>query len=96
MTSLDWSQLSLLVYLETCVVDYRGRVDSRRMTHEDWEVMEVWKEEGFVRFGRIAAADHNYQGNMWVELSEGAWKEAHAERIARFARRPHNYKRIES
>lgn len=83
-------ELSLLLYLETCAVDFGGAVDARRMNKEDFDTAAQWAREGFIEFGRICAADIKTTGpqqrTQWVRLSDAAWTQAHAERRARFAR----------
>jgi hypothetical protein len=78
-------ELSLLLFLETCAVDYGGRVDSRRMNKGDFAVVDEWKKDGYVLFGRIYSKDITDRSH-WVELSNVAWNDAHAERKARFKR----------
>ncbi len=84
---------SLLLYFETCAVDLCGRVDSRRMNSDDFEIAQRWSETGFCKFGRIVVKDHNGQGQHWIELSDEAWTLAHQERLARFKRNPRRYTR---
>jgi hypothetical protein len=78
-------ELSLLLFLETCAVDYGGRVDSRRMNKEDFAIVDEWKKSSYVLFGRIYSKDIT-DSSHWVELSNVAWNDAHAERKARFNR----------
>lgn len=79
---LSKAEQSLLTYLETRAVDRAGRVDARRMNREEFEIVERWNEEGFLRFGRIKSKDHNADGTHWVELSDEAWAAVAAVRMA--------------
>ena len=76
---------SLLLYLEACAVDF-GRVDGKRMSHDDAETLKRWTSEGYTESGRIRFSDVNSRGQLWVILSDEAWTAAHAERRARAAR----------
>lgn len=88
------NELTLLLYLETCAVDYGGKVEARRMNEAEFEIVEGWKATGFVQFGRVYAREIQRakalritrQETHWVVLSEAAWQAAHTERRARCAR----------
>lgn len=95
LSQMSRDERSLLIFLETCAVDYCGRVNAARMNQLDAEITDRWKEEGFVDFGRIASKDHNGQGAHWVELSANAWELAHLERRARATRNKPMYTRTE-
>ena len=80
---------SLLLFLETCAVDYGGKIDARHMNKDDFRIAESWDRSGYLKFGRICYKDIPSSVTAkthWVELSEDAWKDAHAERRARFDR----------
>lgn len=77
-------EVSLLLYLETRVVDHAGRVDLRHMNEGDIEIVTKWNKEGFVKFGRIDSKDKFLQyGTHWCQLSDKAWSEAYLERRAK-------------
>ena len=76
-------QKSLLLYLETCIVDKSARVNLQHMNDEDVEQAETWNEAGFIGYGRIIANDCTATGCMWVTFSDSAWEAAHRERRAR-------------
>jgi hypothetical protein len=78
-------EISLVLFFETCCVDQHGAVDPRAMNEEDYNIAKRWDKEGYIRFGRICAADlGRMRGKTnWVELSDQAWADAHAERKAR-------------
>ena len=75
---------SLLLYLESCAVEYGGKVQSVRMNPIDFDIIKEWEELGFIHFGRIAFNDIEtrtlFPHTHWVILSEEAWKLAHEER----------------
>lgn len=77
---------SLLLYLETRVVDYGGRVNTIHMNRDDMKIAEKWNKSKFVRFGRIVMRHHNSDGTHWCILSDEAWKLVHQERKNRHAR----------
>ena len=87
LRDMNKDERSLLIYLETCMVDNRGRVDQRKLNDDDRHIMEIWKQTGFIFTGRIRI--DNYMTSMganWVELSPEAWTLAHEERQARSVR----------
>lgn len=86
LTDLTREELNQLLYLETCAVDLSGRVDNRRQNDDDRAINDRWVAEGFIRYGRVCAADINSQGAHWVRLSENAMELAHEARKARAER----------
>lgn len=90
---MDKNERSLLLFFETCVVDFTGRVDARRMNQIDEEIAQRWNKEGFLEYGRIAFKDHNSQGSKWVEFTEETWTLAHQERRARFERSERRFRK---
>lgn len=93
MNGLSKEEKSLLLYLESQAVDTGGLLQQARMNANDFEILERWKEVGFIQFGRIALDDIplvNYGGTPvrthWCLLSESAWQAAQAERRARHQR----------
>lgn len=92
LSGMSRNDKSLLLYLETCAVDYGGLVEARRMNAEDVATMARWNDSGFVLSGRVSSADlrrwenHNRRPTQWCELSEQAWQAAHDERRARCQR----------
>lgn len=82
---------SLLLYLETRIVDYRGFVDPRYMNAEDFEIARRWNDKGFIVFRRIPfkkieqlrmqkSLDHS---TSYVKFSKVAWNIAHRLRKVR-------------
>lgn len=84
--NLSHAEASLLLYLETCMVDNRGRVDQLRLNDEDRATIDLWNGSGFISFGRIVAKDVSPRGSSWVTLSDEAWLLAHEHRRARAER----------
>ncbi len=84
---------SLLIYFESCAVNYSGRILMARMNDEDRAIAQRWHESEFIQFGRIKAKDSNGQGAHWVELSDEAWRLAHMARRGRHNLSKRHYKR---
>jgi hypothetical protein len=80
---MNYRELNLLMYLETCLVDHSGVVDHRKINDEERELMNSWKKQGLIKHGRIYSKDYKPGRTHWVLFSEKAWKLAHEERIAR-------------
>ena len=82
------TERALLLFLETCAVDYGGTIDIRHINSDDFEIIGKWSQNGFIEFGRVSS-DSLRKGALrthCVVLSEGAWDLAHRERRARYAR----------
>jgi len=82
---LSKDEISLLLYLETCLVDQNGRVSSKHMNTDDKEIAKKWNDEGFIKYGRIKMADI-YLGSdrvHYVNFTDEAWKLAHQYRKIR-------------
>ena len=86
IATMTKDEQSLLLFLETCAVDHAGRVNVQHMNAKDMDSAQRWNKSGFVRFGRIVAADASRYGSHWCELSEPAWVAAHQYRKDRAAR----------
>ena len=87
----DRQKNSLLVYLETCAVDYSGKVVGARMNAEEIEQARQWHEEDYLQFGRLPFKDIPKQmaaTTHWVVLSDNAWQDAHRLRRERSDRNP--------
>ena len=88
MKKLDINEARLLLYCETCAVDYDGRMDDRHLNGADLTILQGWHEDKFVESGRVAS---EFLGNRtrrarWCRLSEEAWLEAHRQRRLRAER----------
>jgi hypothetical protein len=86
LSEMTKDERSLLLYLETCAVDYGGKVESKHMNNDDFEIAKRWNESGFVKFGRIKFKSIIAGKDHWCELSDEAWSIAHQERKARYNR----------
>ena len=92
---LNRSQISTLLYFETCCVDRCGKVDSRRINSEDIKNAEEMEKMGLLHFGRIRIRDWGVEvlksGAHWVDLTDKGWEEAHKQRKARALRMKINW-----
>lgn len=86
LESMSKDERSLMLYLETRAVDHGGRVDTRHMNKEDFDIVKRWNDQKFIGFGRIVSRFITNQGSHWVKFTEVAWKIAHQERLARSVR----------
>lgn len=50
------AEASLLLYLETCLVDYGGKVESR-LCHDDFDICKRWTASAYISFGRLFAQE---------------------------------------
>lgn len=76
----------LLLYLETCAVDYGGLVDGLMMNAADRGIATHWVSQRFIGFGRVMLEHIRGPRCLWVTLSPEAWACAHRLRIERCAR----------
>lgn len=74
---------SLLLFFETCEVDWNGKIDTQYMNDEEFKLAKKWSDEGFISFGRIPFAHIKRSRTHWVKLSDEAWELAHIERRAK-------------
>lgn len=82
---MDWTKKdkSLLVFFETCMVDYGGRVQGCRMNADDHAIADRMVAEGLITFRRLPFAYIETQRKTYellthiVELSDEAWQLAH-------------------
>lgn len=83
-------ELSLLLFLETQAVDYRGNVDVRHMNGDDHEIARQWVKRGYIEFGRLPFKECRTIGTRnithRVRLSDQAHADAGIERTARARR----------
>ena len=83
LKTMTKDEKSLLLFFESCAVDKWGKVNTRHINEEDYEIAEKWNKEKFIGFGRVASEGVNEYGSHWCLLSDEAWKLAHEERKAR-------------
>lgn len=81
---------SILLYLETCLVDQYGRVEARRINMDDLEAIRKFMQEGLIDFGRLSSKAiqklkdiPTKQYTHWVRFSDKAWELAHSFRKER-------------
>lgn len=87
LSELSKDERSLLIYFESCSVDYGSKINALHMNAIDGEITERWNKEGFIGFGRIGISYITSDNRTnWVTLSSLAWKLAHQERKERFKR----------
>lgn len=82
-------ELSLLLFFETCFVDYGGVLHDKHMNGDDMEIAARWNQSGFITFEPICDEDlwlNGHEKTHVVWLSDEAMTEAHAERRARSIR----------
>lgn len=74
---------SLLLFLETQIVDHCGQVASDSMNESDREIAKRWAKDGLIAFGRRRADEitgERGRGSRrahWVQFSDKAWTIAH-------------------
>lgn len=93
LKDMNQDERSLLLYLETCLVDHAGKVKSVHMNADDFDITERWEAEEFIEFGRLPSGEiyaagkkSSHVATNWVRFSDDAWRLAHAERRARSER----------
>lgn len=81
---------SLMLYAETCMVDYGGLLEGVRMNEKDMEALASYKAQGLLDYGRIPhramEAMVARACTMWVEFTPKGWEFAHALRRAQCER----------
>ncbi len=86
---------SLLIYLETCAVDF-GRGGGEKMNAEEIVIARLWSESGYIGFGRLPShmlREGRRSGDThWVKLSPEAYADAARLRMERGQR---NKKKID-
>jgi len=83
---LNKTEKSLLLFFESCSVEYGGKVNTTHMNNDDFDIAKRWNKSDFINFGRISFNSITKNNSHWVKLSPTAWSLAHKERIARFNR----------
>lgn len=103
LESMTKEERSLLLFLESRVVDQSGLVDTRYMNADDMDIAKRWHTDNFIGFGRLSMKSiDDLQKNTisksthWCEFSEEAWELAHKERRARAERSVKSRKWIKS
>jgi hypothetical protein len=76
---------SLLMYLETCMVDYCGKIKGCKMNAEDFAIASQMNAEGLIEFWRLRFNEDRPLRKIdvangythYVRFSEKAWTLAH-------------------
>jgi len=81
MKEYSKNEKSLLLYLETCLVDNRGKVQSAHMNDIDFTITKKWKEEKLIEFRRVPYHEITTAGvfpqTHTIKFTDKAWKLAH-------------------
>ncbi|MDW5419120.1 hypothetical protein R6242_21335 [Iodobacter sp. CM08] len=79
---------SILLYMETRIVDFGGFLDGNKMNQADLESAHFFKTSGVIEFGRIPAKllEAAKPSTYWVTFTNEAWELAHALRRERSLR----------
>ena len=85
---LSKDEESILLYLETCLVDNNGRMEEKRMKEVDFRIMETWKMAGLIDYSRLPFKEIEKLRKMtssreythWVLFTDKAWELAHQHR----------------
>jgi hypothetical protein len=92
---LTKEERSLLLYLESCLVDHHGYINAQRINIDDRATLKAWDEAGYVHYGRLPMwviqdryrqSKHTEHESHYVRFSEAAWQDAHRERRQRSER----------
>lgn len=73
--SLSKDERSILLYLETCLVDRGGLAEGVRMNAADHEAIKKFQAHGLIRFGRTYSKLLSEAGSNtnWVQFTPAAW-----------------------
>jgi len=86
---LTKTERSILAYAETCLVDYGGLLEGKRMNQDDIDALKKFQDAGILTFGRIPFHTVETLGRMgrhpthWITFTDAAWELAHAIRRLR-------------
>lgn len=88
ITEMSKDEKSILIYMETRLVDYGGLLDGPKMNKADLDAAKKFQEEGLLDFGRIPAAllEASKPSTHWVTFNDSAWILAHELRRVRSLR----------
>jgi hypothetical protein len=86
LSDMSKDERSLLLFFETCWVDYGGLVDVRHMNESDMNIAKKWSEEGFLYFGRVLSKLINNHNTHFVIIPDDTVRMAHEERMNRAIR----------
>ena len=83
---LTKTEKSLLLFLECAAVDNGGIYRPECTNAEDREIMDRWREEGFIDHGRVSSEYVTPARQVWVQLTPEAMLLAQELRRARAER----------
>lgn len=92
ITTLTKVERSIILYAESCSVEYGGLLEGMRMNEHDLVALRKFEEAGILSFGRCPAAlleplsAYGRKPTHWITLTDDAWNLAHALRRQRAAR----------
>ncbi|AAL40321.1 hypothetical protein phiE125p48 [Burkholderia phage phiE125] len=92
ITTLTKIERSIILYAESCSVDYCGLLEGMRMNDDDLTALRKFQDAGLLSFGRIPAkllgplSDFGRKPTYWITFTDDAWQLAHALRRQRAAR----------
>ncbi|ERJ35900.1 hypothetical protein L810_1157 [Burkholderia sp. AU4i] len=92
ITTLTKVERSIILYAESCSVDYGGLLEGMRMNAHDHVALRKFEALGILSFGRVPAkllgplSDFGRKPTHWVTFTDDAWQLAHALRRQRAAR----------
>ncbi|WP_186019898.1 hypothetical protein [Burkholderia gladioli] len=88
--ALTRTEKSILLYAETCLVDYGGLLEGRRMNQDDMDALKALAYAGSISFGRVPGSllseirDRTGRHvTHWITFNDVAWNLAHAIRRER-------------
>ncbi|WP_322068965.1 hypothetical protein [Paraburkholderia bannensis] len=90
--ALSNAERSVLLYAETCCVDYSGLLEAKRMNSDDLDALRKLQGVGVLTFGRIPGrlleevGKYGRRPTHWVTFTDAAWELAHALRRKRAER----------
>ena len=92
ITALTKVERSIILYAESCSVDYGGLLEGKRMNDDDLAALRKFQDAGLLSFGRVPAkllrplSDYGRNPTHWVTFTDDAWQLAHELRRERAAR----------
>ncbi len=72
--SFNKAEKSLLLFLEDCIVNQSGKINLVHTNKEDRAILERWKKEKLIWFGRIKFEDIMNEKTHCVIFSDNAWE----------------------
>lgn len=92
ITTLTKVERSIILYAESCSVDYGGLLEGVRMNNDDLTALRKFQDAGLLSFGRIPAkllrplSDFGRNPTYWITFTDDAWQLASALRRQRAER----------